>query len=129
MRDLDVGQCAAIRVPDVNRGPADPKNLIVVVLSVKEGMYTVGCREGILMSKFTVADLQPIHENLLVPSDVPDVELGVRTAVRKASGGQGYQCTSGRGSCHRKKHVLQFSLSPRESMQERPVATVESCQP
>ena len=88
-------------MPNVDRGPAhaDPKNLIVVVLSVKEGMYTVGCREGILMSKFTVADL---HENLLVPSDVPDVELGVRTAVRKASGGQGYQCTSGRCSCHRK---------------------------
>ncbi|KRX31191.1 hypothetical protein T09_8285, partial [Trichinella sp. T9] len=45
-------------VPDVDRGPANTKNFLVVSVAECEGLYTVGCREGKLASKFTAADLQ-----------------------------------------------------------------------
>ncbi|KRX34395.1 hypothetical protein T05_147 [Trichinella murrelli] len=63
-----------------------------------EGLYTVGCREGKLASKFTAADLQVISENILSIDEVPDTEIPLRTAVTKATGGQGYvkcMCLSG----------------------------------
>ncbi|KRY95551.1 hypothetical protein T11_10215 [Trichinella zimbabwensis] len=40
------------------RGPAELKNFLVVVNAECEGLYTVGCREEKLLSKFTAADLQ-----------------------------------------------------------------------
>ncbi|KRX30744.1 hypothetical protein T05_10711, partial [Trichinella murrelli] len=42
---LQIGQNCTLRVPDVDRGPADPKNFLVVVMAECEGLYTVGCRE------------------------------------------------------------------------------------
>ncbi|KRZ96970.1 hypothetical protein T08_10701 [Trichinella sp. T8] len=83
-------QNCTVRVPDVDRGPADPKNFLVVVMAECEGLYTVGCRERKLASKFTAADLQVISENLLSIDEAPDAEIPLRTAVTKATGGQGY---------------------------------------
>ncbi|KRX75023.1 KRAB-A domain-containing protein 2, partial [Trichinella sp. T6] len=107
---LKIGQNCTVTVPDVDRGPADPKNFLVVVMAECEGLYTVGCREGKLASKFTAADLQVISENLLSTDEVPDTEIPLRTAVTKATGGQGYVkcmclsgCSSGRCSCSRKR--------------------------
>ncbi|XP_068240191.1 uncharacterized protein [Palaemon carinicauda] len=60
VRQLEVGECATLSVPDVDRGPTDPKNLIVVVMKGEDGLYTVGCREGVLGSKYTAADLSLI---------------------------------------------------------------------
>ncbi|KRY47576.1 KRAB-A domain-containing protein 2 [Trichinella britovi] len=97
-------------VPDVDRGLADPENFLVVVMAECEGLYTVGCRERKLASKFTAADLQVISENLLSIDEAPDAEIPLRTAVTKATGGQGYVkcmclsgCSSGRCSCSRKR--------------------------
>ena len=105
-----IGQCATLTVPDVDRGPTDPRNLLVVVLKEQDGLYTVGCREGILGPKFTAADLSAIEQPLIKAEEVPDVCLSIRTATARATGGQGYtkcqcttQCTSGRCSCLRKK--------------------------
>ena len=91
VRQLKVGQCATLRVPDVDRGPTDPKNLLVVILKGEEdGLYTVGCREGVLGSKYTAADLSPIDQVLIKANDVPDIRLTLRTATAKATGGQGF---------------------------------------
>ncbi|XP_003373105.1 putative integrase core domain protein [Trichinella spiralis] len=81
---LKIGQNCTVRVPDVDRGPADPKNFLVVVMAECEGLYTVGCREGKLASKFTAADLQVISEILLSIDEVPDTEIPLRTALRAA---------------------------------------------
>ncbi|KRX78281.1 KRAB-A domain-containing protein 2 [Trichinella sp. T6] len=81
---LKIGQNCTVTVPDVDRGPADPKNFLVVVMAECEGLYTVGCREGKLASKFTAADLQVISENLLSIDEVPDTEIPLRTALRAA---------------------------------------------
>ncbi|KRY02634.1 hypothetical protein T12_14027, partial [Trichinella patagoniensis] len=87
---LQIGQNYTLRVPDVDRGPADPKNFLVVVMAECEGLYTVGCRERKLASKFTAADLQVISENLLSIDEAPDAEIPLRAAVTKTTGGQGY---------------------------------------
>ena len=99
-----------VRVPDVDRGPCDPKNLLVVVLRQEDWLYTVGCREGVVISKFTAADLSPIYQILINADNVPDICLSLRTATAKAIGGQGYvkcqcktQCLSGRCSCLKKE--------------------------
>ncbi|KRY40775.1 hypothetical protein T01_5572 [Trichinella spiralis] len=90
-------------VPDVDRGPADPKNFQVVIMAECEGLYTVGCREGKLSFKFTAADLQVISENLLSIDEVPDAEIPLRTAVTSATDCHAYVkcmylsgCSSGR---------------------------------
>ncbi|KRY25225.1 hypothetical protein T03_14716 [Trichinella britovi] len=84
---LQIGQKYTLRVPDVDRGPADPKNFLVVVIAECEGLYTVRCREGKLASKFTAADLQVISEYILSIDEVPDTEIPLRTAVTEATGG------------------------------------------
>ena len=111
LKPLSIGQCAPLRVPDVDRGPTDPRNMLVVVLKEQDGLlYTVGCREGILGPKFTAADLSAIEQPLIKAEEVSDVCLSIRTATSRAPGGQGYtkcqcttQCTSGPCSCLRKK--------------------------
>ncbi|KRY57276.1 KRAB-A domain-containing protein 2 [Trichinella britovi] len=119
---LQIGQNCTLRVPDVDRGPADPKNFLVVVMAECEGLYTVGCREGKLASKFTAADLQVISENILSIDEVPDTEIPLRTAVTKATGGQGYVkcmclsgCSSGRCSCSRKRVLCNSRCHPGKS--------------
>ncbi|KRX74235.1 KRAB-A domain-containing protein 2 [Trichinella sp. T6] len=119
---LQIGQNCTLRVPDVDRGPADPKNFLVVVMAECEGLYTVGCREGKLASKFTAADLQVISENLLSIDEAPDAEIPLRTAVTKATGGQGYVkcmclsgCSSGRCSCSRKRVLCNSRCHPGKS--------------
>ncbi|KRZ14068.1 hypothetical protein T11_11826 [Trichinella zimbabwensis] len=106
---LHIGQNCTLRVPDVDYGLADSKNFLVVVMAECEGLYTVGCREGKLASKFTAADLQVISENLLLIDEVPDAEIPFRTAVTKTLWGLGYVkcmclhgCSSGRCSCSKK---------------------------
>ncbi|XP_068205609.1 uncharacterized protein [Palaemon carinicauda] len=90
VRRLEVGQWATLRVPNVDRGPTDPKNLLVVVMKGEDGLYTVGCREGVLGSKYTAADLSPIDHILIKADDVPDIRLTLRTATAKATEGQGF---------------------------------------
>ena len=122
LKPLSIGQCATLRVPDVDRGPTDPKNLLVVILKEEEGLYTVGCREGILRTKFTPADLSGIKQSLIKSEEVPDICLSMRTATARATGGQGYtkcqcttQCTSGRCSCLRKEMKCNSRCHPGRS--------------
>ncbi|KRY30219.1 hypothetical protein T01_5505 [Trichinella spiralis] len=43
---------ATLKIPKVDRGPADPRNLLVVVLKINNALHTVACRQGILASKY-----------------------------------------------------------------------------
>lgn len=119
LKPLVVGQCATLRVPDVDRGPSDPKNLIVVVLEENDGLYTVGSREGIIANKFTLADLNPMQHPLIKRDEVPNVSLSLRTATTKATGGQGFikcqcktNCQSGRCSCLKRNNKCNSRCHP-----------------
>ncbi|KRY44826.1 hypothetical protein T03_424 [Trichinella britovi] len=94
----------------------------ILLSSRHGGLYTVGCRERKLASKFTAADLQVISENLLSIDEAPDAEIPLRTAVTKATGGQGYVkcmcisgCSSGRCSCSRKRVLCNSRCHPGKS--------------
>ncbi|KRZ75020.1 hypothetical protein T10_12407 [Trichinella papuae] len=122
LKPLHIGQNCTLRVGDVNRGPADPKNVLVVVMAECEGLYTVGYREGKLAYNFTATDLQVISEKLPSIDEVPDDEIPLRTAVTKARGGQGYVksmclsgCSSGRCSCSRKRVLCNSRCHPEKS--------------
>ena len=65
LKELEIGQNATLKVPDVDRGAADARNLLVVVLSKTNELYQVGCKEGTLTARYTAADLDPVHEKLL----------------------------------------------------------------
>ena len=121
---LQVEDNATLRIPEVDRGPSDPKNLLVVVLSKENDMYRLGCKEGTLNSCFTRADLDKIDEKLLKVADVPDIHVTLRAAVTRSTGGQGqgYQkcncksdCISLRCSCSRKKMKCNSRCHPSNS--------------
>ncbi|KRX69681.1 hypothetical protein T06_9154 [Trichinella sp. T6] len=78
---IAAGRCAMLKIPKVDRDPADPRNLPMVVLKINNGLNTVGCRQGILASKYTATDLKPIKDALLSTTDIQNVEISVRTAV------------------------------------------------
>ena len=106
---LEVGDNATLKVPEFDRGPSDSRNLLVVVLQRDEDLYQVGCREGRITTWYTAADMDPVKEKLLTPDDVPDVEMALRTAVTRYTGGQGYvkcacktNCTTSGCSCTKK---------------------------
>ena len=106
---LEVGDNATLKVPEFDRGPSDSRNLLVVVLQRDEDLYQVGCREGRITTRYTAADMDPVKEKLLTPDEVPDVEMALRTAVTRYTGGQGYvkcacktNCTTSRCSCTKK---------------------------
>lgn len=96
LKPLSIGQCATLKVPDVDRSPTDPKNLLVVVLKEQDGLYTRGCREGILRPKFTAADLlvSTIKQPLIKSEMVPDICLSIRVARAGATGYIKCQCTT-----------------------------------
>ena len=49
---LEFGQCATLRIiTDVDRGPSDPKSLLVVSLITEDELHIVGCQEGVLEQK------------------------------------------------------------------------------
>ncbi|KAK4312428.1 hypothetical protein Pmani_016151 [Petrolisthes manimaculis] len=106
---LEVGDNATLKVPEFDHGPSDSRNLLVVVLQRDEDLYQVGCREGRITTWYTAADMDPVKEKLLTPDEVPDVEMALRTAVTRYTGGQGYvkcacktNCTTSRCSCTKK---------------------------
>ena len=115
-----VGDNCTIRIPEFDRGPSDPKNLLVVVLGIENNLYEVGCRQGKLSTKFTAADLDAVPEKLIYEKDVAaDCILSVRSAVTKATGGQGYlkcnctsKCQTLRCSCLKKKMKCNSKCHP-----------------
>ena len=121
---LQVDDNATLRIPEVDRGPSDSKNLLVVVLSNDNEIYRVGCKEGIINTRFTRADIDKIGEKLLKVADVPDVHISLRAAVSRSTGGQGYQkcscktvCTSLRCSCFKKSFKCNSRCHPGNSCQ------------
>ncbi|XP_068235556.1 uncharacterized protein [Palaemon carinicauda] len=109
VKHLQEGDNATLKVPEFDRGPSDSRNLLVVVLQRDEDLYEVGCREGRITTRSTAADMDPVKEKFLTPDEVPDVEMALRTAVTRYTGGQGYvkcdcktNCTTSRCSCTNK---------------------------
>ena len=110
LKDFERGDNATLKVPEFDRGPSDPRNLLVVIMDREDELYTVGCQQGTLRTKYTAADLEVVSEKLLTIDEVPELTLPLSTAISKGTGGQGYtkcackkSCATNRCSCTKHK--------------------------
>nr|XP_022914003.1 uncharacterized protein LOC111424624 [Onthophagus taurus] len=109
---LNVGDNVTIPVSDVDRGKAELRNIIGIVLEVSsEQQYKIGTRDGILDKLYCRSEFGGCSEKFIRRDEVPNVTITLRTAARKASigTGQGYArcvcfkgCTNNKCLCKKK---------------------------
>jgi hypothetical protein len=105
---LEIGDNVRLQIPKVDRGPADPKNLIAIVLEeVRDGLYRIGTKMGQLKSNYGRMALDKC-EIFFSLDDVPDKIITLREAVREEFTGQGIvkceckqKCDNNRCKCKR----------------------------
>ena len=99
-----------LRTDGVDRGAADPMNIICVILEKRDILFKLGCEVGILdtMFAFNVIDKTDLISPLTFEKN-PQKILSVREAIRLLSVGHGQgvlkcncktgECNKGRCSC------------------------------
>ncbi len=45
---VKIGDRVLLRVPDVDRGPLDPNNVVCLALEERHGLFKLGCQVGVL---------------------------------------------------------------------------------
>ena len=94
---LEIGDNVRVPIPIVDRAPIGPLSLIGTVTDIYSdgGAFQIGTKHGTIQSAFTRSDITPCGSNqLLLPTDVPNKELSVRTAARLELGGRNIICHS-----------------------------------
>ena len=113
----DTGDNVAIKVPMVDRGRGDPRNILGVIIDRNENdLYTIGVKAGVLKTKYTRIDFNLCPQRLIGIDDInQDERVSLREALKKGvSGGQGYlhcscassgskKCNSNRCKCFKAK--------------------------
>lgn len=109
LKPLKVGDCVKIPVPNVDRGPATPRNVIGLILSEPSpGTFRIGTAAGTLKTCLSRSQMEKASETLL-KGDVPAGAVSLRQAAASASVDgkvQGFlrcacvgQCKTNRCSC------------------------------
>jgi hypothetical protein len=120
---VKIGDRVLLRVPDVDRGPLDPNNVVCLVLEERHGLFKLGCQVGVLdkyyaYNSFFKTKLECSFKEEDIPKIIDKkgnktndyVMLGLREVVSKLSvgTGQGYvkcactnnaKCSTQRCSC------------------------------
>ena len=100
---LQVGDNVRVAIPKVDRGRADPPNMLAVITSCDDhGGYVVGTDKGRVKGSLPWNALEKCKQNVFIsPEDVPDTDLSIRQTVTKQSfgGGQGFMRCSCRAGC------------------------------
>lgn len=100
---LCVGDSIFVNVPKIDRGPLDTKNIFGKIVDIRNGLYRVGTKSGIIKNWLSRHELQiSLNEHI---AEVPCAVLSLREAVTKQSlfGGQGFQkcsCKPAKNQCH-----------------------------
>uniref|UniRef100_A0A914PYL6 Uncharacterized protein n=1 Tax=Panagrolaimus davidi TaxID=227884 RepID=A0A914PYL6_9BILA len=82
-KPLEVGQNVRVPVADVDRAKTDARNILGVILDKQDDFYKVGTKHGRFDQLFARNQLEPVSENFMDVSDVPDVVAkSVRTMSR-----------------------------------------------
>ncbi|XP_039303442.1 KRAB-A domain-containing protein 2-like [Solenopsis invicta] len=112
---VDIGANIIIPIPDVDRGKADLRNLIGIVLERNEdGLYKIGTKDGILNKLYCRSEFDISPQIFLTQEQMPKQEIFLRTAARKGAvgTGQGFvrcactkNCTSKRFFCMKKGNL------------------------
>ncbi|XP_072380794.1 uncharacterized protein [Diabrotica undecimpunctata] len=86
-----VGESVRVRIPEVDRAKADSRNIIAIIISVKdERLYKLGTKHGILNQLYARNEFTTCKETLISVNNVPATEISLRECARKDSnlGGQ-----------------------------------------
>ena len=111
---VSIGKTIRIAIPDVDRAKGDCRNILGVVLEVTgDNYYRIGTRTGKLNKVYARSQFTVSKEALIDISEVPDVELPLRSIVTAQSNGTGQgifhcnckTCSNKRCKC-RKAEVL-----------------------
>ena len=90
-----VGDTVKVRVPGVDRGRCDSRNILGVIMEadLSEDLYRIGTKNGILNSWYARNQLSTCLEGTANIADVPSVNISLRKCAGKASlfRGQGYR--------------------------------------
>ena len=116
-----VGDTVRVRVPDVDRGRCDLRNILGVVTHVNHDnkTYKIGTQFGRINSSYARNQFTTCKEKLMQLENVPDMEISLRECASKLSlsGGQGYkrrscktQCSSNRCTCRKSRSVMEVFL-------------------
>lgn len=85
--DVDISTNVAIRVPDVDRGRAAPRNVLAVVLTKNSlGLYQLGTKEGTIDRLYARNEFVIPDNNFINIVDVPSTSITLRSALMLASG-------------------------------------------
>jgi hypothetical protein len=87
------GDNVTVKVPDVDRGRGDLRNIVGVIVEVQDDMYRVGNKDGTLKELFSRNQFTVTKEKFLRTEEVDPTLKGVRAMATKQSlsGGQGYE--------------------------------------
>jgi hypothetical protein len=81
-----VGQTVVIPIPDVDRGHTNARNIMAVVLEVKDGFYKLGNKDGVIKRSYVRNEIELCEQAFIAVEDVPlDKELSLREAAGCAS--------------------------------------------
>ena len=78
-----VGQNVVVHIPDVDRGRADPRNIMIVVMSVSDGFYKLGTKYGAIDQLYCRNELEICDQQFFTVEDVPE---NSNTSLRQAVG-------------------------------------------
>ena len=103
-RQGKVGDTVKVRVPDVDRGRCDSRNILGVIMKADftKDLYMIGTKDdGILNSWCARNQFSTCTEGTVNIADVSSVNISLRECAGKASlfGGQGYRRCNRKTSC------------------------------
>ena len=71
---VDIWTNVVVRVPDLDRGPLAPRNVLAVVVDVNSsGLYLLGTKEDLLERQYARNEFTTADNNFMEAHDVPQV--------------------------------------------------------
>lgn len=108
--EAKIGDTVRIPVPDVDRGKADARNILGVVMETSEGFFKIGTPDGILNQLYSRNQFTICQEKLIDVASIPTIQLPLRTIATAQSLGTGQgmvkcscksKCTTKKCSCRK----------------------------
>ena len=119
-----VGETVKVRVPDVDRGRCDSRNILMVIMEADftKDLYRIRTKDGILNTWYARNEFSACTEGTVNIADVPSVNISLRECAGKASlfGGQRY----GRCNCKHRNIVAEVTFAHAESQTSYATLTV-----
>ena len=98
-----VGNTVKVRVPEVDRGRCDSRNILGVIMEadLTKGLFRIGTKDVILNLWYARNQFSTCTEGTANMAGVPSVNMSLRKCASKASlfGGEGYRRCNCKISC------------------------------